>query len=341
MHKKDKQQKMFLILLVLLLYKYKNKWRKKEKELEDILNGISNKILVIMGPCSVDNEEAILEYAKQILKLQKEVEDNILIVIRTYTSKPRTYLGDYKGIVHKPDLLKEDDIILGIEKMRRIHMRIINETNMLIADELLYLDLYPYIEDTVSYITIGARSVENQQHKLIASAIDKIVGLKNSLNGNIDNALNNIISTRMSNHCIFNGFEIKTEGNRLSHLILRGYQNENGEHFQNIDYNNLMNIVKKINTKNIDNMPIIVDCNHSNSKKDFKKQRKIVEQVIKYRNENKDLKKYLKGVMIESYLKEGNQNISNNMNYGQSITDACIGIEETKEIIYYINQNCN
>ena len=310
----------------------------RDADIKAVFTGESDKFLLIIGPCSADNEEAVLDYMGRLKKVADEVQDKIIIIPRVYTNKPRTTGEGYKGMLHQPNPDEKPDMLKGIIAIRELHMRALRETGFTSADEMLYPENYRYLNDILGYVAIGARSVENQQHKLIASAIDKAVGLKNSLNGNVENALNNIISTRISNHCIFNGLEIKTEGNVLSHLILRGYQNQEGEHIQNVDYNNLTNIVQKIKEEKINNLSIIVDCNHSNSKKDFKMQRKIVEQVIKYRNENKELKKYIKGVMIESYLKEGKQNISHNMNYGQSITDACIGLKETKEIVYYINQ---
>lgn len=301
----------------------------KELEIENIIRGKSNKFILVIGPCSTDNEIAILDYAKKIAKIQEEVKDKILIIIRAYTSKPRTSLKDYKGLIHSPEILKEENMILGIELMRKIHTRIINETGLPIAEELLYTDLYSYMKDTVSYFAVGARSVENQQHRLLASGINQAVGFKNPMNGNIDTAIECILSSRVKTHCLLEGHEVETSGNDLTHLILRGYQDCNGIDYKNYTNKFLENIIEKFNNKEIKNPSIIIDCNHSNSGKEYELQKNIVKEVLNYKN----IGKYVKGFMIESYLVNGKQNISSNTIYGQSITDGCIGIEDTKKII--------
>lgn len=308
--------------------------KEKELEIERIIKGKSNKLILVIGPCSTDSELAILEYAKKMEKIQEEVKDKILIIIRTYTSKPRSSLKDYKGLIHSPDISKKENIILGIELMRKIHTRIINETGMPIAEELLYTDVYPYIDDTVSYIAIGARSVENQQHRLVITGVEHAVGLKNAMNGNVNSAIECVSSAGLNVHCILEGCEVETSGNDLAHLILRGYQDCNGVNYKNYTKECIEEIIKKMNVKKIKYPAVIVDCNHANSGKEYKKQKEIIEEVLSYNN----LKKYVKGFMIESYLIEGKQVVSDNLIYGQSITDGCIGLEETKEIIYNISK---
>ena len=306
----------------------------KQKEIEKIIKGKSNKILLVIRPCSTDNEIAMLDYAEKLAKIQEEVKDKILIIIRAYTSKPRTSLKDYKGLIHSPDLLKEENMILGIELMRKIHTRIINETGLPIAEELLYTDLYPYMKDTVSYFAVGARSVENQQHRLLASGINQAVGFKNHMNGNIDTSIECILSARIKTHCLLEGYEVETSGNDLTHLILRGYQDCNGVNYKNYTNNFLEKIVEKFNNTEIKNPTIIIDCNHSNSGKEYKIQKDIVNEVLNYKN----IRKYVKGFMIESYLISGKQSICQNLTYGQSITEGCIGFDETVDIIYNIAQ---
>lgn len=306
--------------------------KEKELELENIIKGRSDKLVLIVGPCSADNETAILDYAHKMSMIQEEIKDKILLIIRVYTSKPRTSLKDYKGLIHSPDVLKEENIILGIELMRKIHIKIINETGLLIADELLYTDVYPYIEDTVSYCAIGARSVEDQHHRLFSSGISQAVGFKNPINGNIDTAIECISSAKLKAHCIMNGYEVETSGNDLTHLILRGYQDCAGINYENYTYNNIQNIIKNFHDKNIKYPTIIIDCNHSNSGKKYILQKEIINEVLSYM----DIRKYIKGFMIESYLLSGKQAISSNLIYGQSITDGCIGFEETRDIIYNI-----
>lgn len=308
--------------------------KEKELEIERIIKGKSNKLILVIGPCSTDSELAILEYAKEMKKIQEEVKDKILIIIRTYTSKPRSSLKDYKGLIHSPDISKKENIILGIELMRKIHTMIINETGMPIAEELLYTDVYPYIDDTVSYIAIGARSVEDQLHRLVITGVEHAVGLKNAMNGNVNSAIECVSSAGLNVHCILEGCEVETSGNELAHLILRGYQDCKGVNYKNYTKECIEEIIKKMNVKNIKYPAVIVDCNHSNSGKEYKKQKEIIEEVLSYNN----LKKYVKGFMIESYLTEGKQAISDNLIYGQSITDGCIGLKETKEIIYNISK---
>lgn len=312
--------------------------KQKDSEIRSILDDKANKILLIIGPCSIENADVITEYANKLANIQKEVEDKILIVLRAYTAKPRTSIEEYKGIVHTPNLLGNDSMIKGIERMREVHTKIINETKLPIADELLYVDLFPYMEDTVSYLTIGARSSDNQHHKQIASGLNIPVGVKNPLNGNLINIIKNVKAIKIQNHCIYDGKEIVTSGNEYAHVILRGYQDHNGKHHSNY---NLEKVKKLIEKGNVDDYSpkILIDCSHSNSKKDYRKQYDVVRKVLSYVKKDKEIRKHFKGFMIESYLEEGKQKITQDMRRGQSITDACIGIDETRKIINYIYKN--
>lgn len=306
--------------------------RIKDEEIKNILSGKDSRILAIVGPCSIDNEDTAYEYANKLAKIQEKIKEKVFIIMRANTVKPRSITTNYKGILHFPTLLMEENICLGIETARRIHANIFSKTFLPTADELVYPELYKYFDDVTNYFVVGARSVENQEHKLISSLIDIPIGMKNPLNGNIQSVINSIISARSSCNCIYNGNIVKTSGNFLSHLILRGYVDKDGNHCSNYDIDSLLNVIEEINESNL-NVPIIVDCSHSNSKKDYTKQKLVLEDVLESMKKNTIIKRKIKGFMIESYLYEGSQDINEHMKIGKSITDSCIGIEETEEIL--------
>lgn len=308
----------------------------RDKEIADIILGKNKKFIAIVGPCSLDSFEGAYKYAIELAKIQEKIKDKILVIMRGYSVKPRSLTTEFKGILHSPKVGKEEDILNGIELMRKIHIKIFEESFLPVADELVYPDLYKYIDDTISYLTIGARSTENQQHKLIAGAIEQPIGFKNPLSGNINNAIDSIISSRNVVHCIYNNHEIKTKGNPLSHLILRGYIDENNYHFRNSDKESLIKTIELISKRGIKNTPIIIDASHSNSGKSYKNQKEVVIDLLNSINNSKLIKNHIKGVMLESYMYSGNQKLSCNYLVGKSLTDSCIGIKETEQILLKI-----
>ncbi len=306
---------------------------KRLKEIKTILEGRDPRKLLIIGPCSADNEDSVLEYALRLRKLQDEVSERFLMIPRIYTSKPRTNGKGYKGLVHRPESdSAEDDLITGIESMRRLHVRVISETGFFAADELLYPELFRYVEDILVYIAIGARSVEDQQHRLIASGMDIPVGMKNPTSGDINTLLNSIVAAQSRQHLPFSGWEVETEGNPYAHAMLRGYTNAEGKSVPNYYYENLCDLHDTYVRLNLKNPSVIVDCNHSNSGKKFEEQIRIAEDVMDSCRRNSAIGRFVKGIMIESYLVDGSQMIGAGT-YGCSITDPCLGWEKTEKLI--------
>lgn len=302
-------------------------------EIKNILSGKSNKKLLLVGPCSADNEEAVVDYVKRLKVLQEEVKDKIMIVPRVYTTKPRTTGEGYKGLLHNQDVLSTNENILeGIKTVRKLHLRIIEETGFFPADEMLYPEVTAYISDLLGYITIGARSVENQQHRLVASGFDMPVGIKNPTSGDVSIMYNAIGAAQHPHEIFFGGYEVQTEGNKYAHAILRGYTNQNGVASPNYHYESLINIYDKYVVKDYQNTAIIVDCNHSNSNKQFIEQIRIAKEIFNNCKEYPNINKFIKGLMIESYIEDGSQMIGNNI-YGKSITDPCIGWNKTEKLI--------
>ncbi len=310
------------------------KERKKifDKEIFDIFTGRSNKFLTIIGPCSADNEEAVLEYSLKLAKVQEKVKDKLLIVPRVYTGKPRTNGDGYKGLVHQPDPEAKPNMHDGIIAIRRMHLRVIQESGFFTADEMLYVDNLTYLDDLLSYIAVGARSVENQEHRLTASACDVPVGMKNPTSGDFSVMLNAIYSARQKHQFIHRGMEVISDGNLLSHAILRGAVDQYGTNIPNYHYEDINRVIDLYKERNVSNPAIIVDANHANSNKKYKEQTRIVKEVIHSRNHSDEIHKYLKGVMIESYLVEGTQKISEHC-YGKSITDPCLGFEDSESLL--------
>ena len=306
---------------------------KRDMEIADIFRGVSDKFLLIIGPCSADSEEPVIEYISRLREVQEKVKDKILIVPRIYTNKPRTTGDGYKGMLHQPDPQAAPDMLAGIIKIRELHMRAIKETGFTCADEMLYPDNYRYLSDLLSYVAVGARSVENQQHRLTSSAIEVPVGMKNPTSGDLSVMLNSIIAAQHCHTFIYRGWEVESKGNPLAHAILRGSTDEQGRNNSNYHYEDLLKLYELYASKNLQNMAVIIDTNHANSGKKYLEQIRISKEVVHSRNHNDSLKKFVKGLMIESYLEDGSQKPEDGV-YGKSITDPCLGWEKTEKLIF-------
>lgn len=311
---------------------------KRARELKDIFENRDNRFVLIIGPCSADNEDSVCEYIEKLARVQEKVKDSILIIPRIYTNKPRTTGEGYKGMAHQPDPSKKPDLLEGIKAIRKLHLRSVCEFHMPAADEMLYPENYTYLSDVLGYIAIGARSVENQQHRLTVSGVDTPVGMKNPTSGDLSVMLNSIKAAQQGHTFIYNGWEIETTGNSLTHAILRGAVDSYGRNIPNYHYEDLIRIAKEYEQLPLLNQSIIVDTNHANSMKRFYEQPRIAREVLMSRKYDTLLKKMIKGLMIESYILEGNQGVGENI-YGKSITDACLGWEDSEKLIYYIAEN--
>ncbi|MCR5678136.1 MAG: 3-deoxy-7-phosphoheptulonate synthase [Agathobacter sp.] len=311
---------------------------KRIKEIKSILCGKSAKKLVIVGPCSADREDAVLDYVQRLSELQEMVKDAFVLVPRVYTGKPRTSGTGYKGMLHRPQLSsKEDDLVSGIIAVRQLHQKIIKETGMFVADELLYPNLHPYYSDLLVYMAVGARSVEDQDHRLAASGLDIPVGMKNPTSGDISIMLNAVYAAQQEQMIVYDGWEAHTEGNKLAHSILRGYTNVAGECIPNYYYENLIKLHDSYYKSNLENPAVIIDCNHANSNKQYLEQIRIANEVAGYCAQNKEVNNLVKGLMIESYLEDGTQMVGQGV-YGKSITDPCLGWEKTKTLLLTLQE---
>ena len=311
--------------------------QKKQKEIRDaqirdVITGESDKFLLIIGPCSADHEDSVCEYITRLAKMQEKVEDKILIIPRIYTNKPRTTGEGYKGIVHQPDPEKEPDFMEGLIAMRKMHLRAIAETGLFSADEMLYPENWPYISDILSYVAVGARSVEDQQHRMTVSGMDVPVGMKNPTSGDFSVMLNSCIAAQSSHTFLYRGYEVTTDGNPLAHTILRGAVNKHGQSIPNYHYEDLERLHEKYSLLGLKNPACIVDANHSNSGKKYYEQPRIVDEGLHSRLVNPAISELVKGVMVESYLLPGCQKV-NEHEFGKSITDPCLGWEETERLI--------
>ncbi len=313
---------------------------KRDQEIQDVFTGKSQKFLAVIGPCSADNEDAVCDYVNRLRKVQDKIADKVLIIPRVYTNKPRTTGEGYKGMVHQPDPEKKPDMLTGIVAIRKIHMRVIEESGFTCADEMLYPENYRYLSDLLSYVAVGARSVEDQQHRLTVSGMDVPAGMKNPTSGDISVMLNSIIAAQSSHSFIYRGWEVKTTGNPLSHAILRGAVNKHGESIPNYHYEDIRLLFEKYMAKNLNNPAALVDVNHSNSNKQYEQQVRIAKEVLHSRKVDKDIQNLVKGLMIESYIVEGNQKIGVSHIYGKSITDPCLGWEESEKLLYTIAEEC-
>ena len=313
---------------------------KRDAEIRDIFTGKSDKFIVIVGPCSADNEDAVCEYVNRLARVNEKVSDCLMIIPRIYTNKPRTTGEGYKGMLHQPDPDKAPDLLAGIIAIRKMHIRAIEETGLTAADEMLYPENRSYLDDILSYEAIGARSVENQQHRLTASGMNIPIGMKNPTSGDFLVMLNSVIAAQHSHSFIYRGMDVTTDGNDLAHVILRGGVDKYGTCNPNYHYEDLVRLLSLYQKMELKNPAAIIDANHSNSNKKFKEQIRITSEILHSRSYNPELKKLIKGVMIESYLEEGNQKICPDMIYGKSITDPCLGWQDTERLIYEIAEKC-
>ena len=315
---------------------------KKERDaaIRKVLTGEDNRFLVIIGPCSADSEEPVCDYVSRLTKIAEDVKDRLIIIPRVYTNKPRTTGEGYKGIATQPDPEKAPDMVAGLIAMRKLHIRTIEESGLTPADEMLYPENWSYIDDLLSYVAIGARSVEDQQHRLVVSGFDVASGMKNPTSGDFSVMLNSVYAAQHPHHFIYRGCDVETRGNPLAHTILRGGVDKYGQTIPNYHYEDLMRLYDLYSKKDLQNPAVIVDVNHSNSGKQYKEQIRIVSEVLHSRNYNPDVRKLVKGVMIESYLLEGRQDISDHMTPGCSITDPCLGWEDTERLLYDIAEKC-
>ena len=281
----------------------------RDKEIKDVFTGDSDKFLVIIGPCSADNEEAVLDYTTRLVKVQEKVKDKLIIIPRVYTNKPRTTGTGYKGMLHQPDPEKKPDLLGGLIAIRKMHIDVISQTGLTPADEMLYPENYWFLSDVLSYVAIGARSVEDQQHRLTASGIDVPAGMKNPTSGDFSVMLNSVVAAQAKQTFIYRNWEVNTPGNPLTHTILRGAVNKHGQCIPNYHYEDLNRLFNMYSERDLANPAVVVDANHSNSNKQFKEQIRITKEVLHSRNHSADIKNFVKGIMIESYIEEGNQKV--------------------------------
>ena len=309
---------------------------KRDQEIRNIFTNASDKFIVIVGPCSADNEDSVCEYVSRLARLNEAVSDRLVLIPRIYTNKPRTTGAGYKGMLHQPEPDKAPDLLGGIIAIRKMHIRAIQESGLTAADEMLYPENRSYLDDILSYEAVGARSVENQQHRLTASGMDIPVGMKNPTSGDFSVMLNSVTAAQSSHSFIYRGQDVTTDGNPLAHVILRGGVDKYGTCIPNYHYEDLIRLLTLYQERELANPAAIIDANHSNSDKQFREQIRIVSEILHSRNYNPELKKLIKGVMIESYLEEGCQPIGNRRVYGKSITDPCLGFEDTEKLIMKI-----
>ena len=298
----------------------------------DVFTGASEKKVLIIGPCSADREDAVLDYCGRLARLQEKVADKLILIPRVYTNKPRTTGEGYKGLLHQPNPEKDADMLEGVIAIRRLHTNVLAETGLSTADEMLYPDNYRYLSDLLAYVAVGARSVENQEHRLTASGIAVPVGMKNPTSGDISVMLNSILAAQRQHTFIYRGWEVETAGNELAHAILRGYVNRHGEAIPNYHFEEMEHLYNAYEAKGLDNISLIVDANHSNSAKKYWEQPRICKEVLHSCRHSDNIRSMVKGFMIESYLEEGSQKIGDGV-YGKSITDPCIGWAATERLV--------
>lgn len=308
---------------------------KRDKEIRDVFEGKSDKFILVIGPCSADNADAVCEYVSRLRKVQEKVQDKVLLIPRMYTNKPRTTGVGYKGMAHQPDPNEPPNIVAGIKAIRRMHIRALEESGLPAADEMLYPGNSPFLADLLGYIAIGARSVENQQHRLTVSGMDIPVGLKNPTSGDLSVMLNGIYAAQQPHVFIYSGWEVETTGNPLAHAILRGASNPLIGNVPNYHYEDLINTMEYYMERKLANPAILIDTSHANSGKKFEEQPRIAKEILLNRKFSSILKKSVKGIMIESYIVEGTQKIGDGV-FGKSITDPCLGWADSEKLIYDI-----
>ena len=304
----------------------------RDANIKAVFDGHSDKFILIIGPCSADHREPVLEYISRLRRIQEQVSDKIIIVPRIYTNKPRTTGQGYKGMLHQPDPESKPDMYKGIVAIRELHMTALRDYNFSCADEMLYPENYRYLSDLLSYVAVGARSVENQQHRLTASGIEVPVGMKNPTGGDLGVLMNSIVAAQSSHTFIYRGWEVTSEGNPYSHAILRGYIDYTGRSVSNYHYEDLIRVEELYEKSGLVNPSVIVDTNHNNSGKKYLEQIRIAKDIVHSRNENADIKRLVKGLMIESYIEDGAQGVGEHI-FGKSITDPCLGWEKTEQLI--------
>ncbi|MCI8282533.1 MAG: 3-deoxy-7-phosphoheptulonate synthase [Lachnospiraceae bacterium] len=309
--------------------------KERDQQIRNIITGQDDRFLVIIGPCSADNEEAVCDYISRLARVQEKVTDRLLIIPRIYTNKPRTTGEGYKGIAHQPDPEKKPDLLAGLVAMRKMHMRSIEEFSLPAADEMLYPENWGYVEDLLSYVAIGARSVEDQHHRLTVSGFDVPAGMKNPTSGDYSVMLNSVYAAQHPHHFIYRGYEVETTGNELTHVVLRGAVNKRGVCIPNYHYEDLVRLIEMYDKMDLKYPAAIVDSNHSNSNKQYEEQVRIVKEVMHNRQLSSSIHQIVKGVMIESYIEPGCQSVHEHT-YGKSITDPCLGWEESEKLIYAI-----
>ncbi len=311
---------------------YAQKKVARDKEIADVFTGKSDKLVLVIGPCSADREDAVLDYISRLAEVQERVKDRIVIIPRIYTNKPRTTGDGYKGMLHQPNPDATEDMLEGIIAIRRLHTRAIEETGFFCADEMLYPENYRYLSDLLAYVAVGARSSENQQHRLVASGIDIPVGMKNPTGGDISVMLNSITAGQHPHTFLYRGWECVSKGNPLTHAILRGYVNTHGESIPNYHYEDLIGLYNDYSKRGLANMAVVVDANHANSGKKYLEQERICKEVLHSCRHSAEIKSIVKGFMIESYIEDGTQKIGEGV-YGKSITDPCLGWAKTERLI--------
>ena len=306
--------------------------KQNDEEIAKVFRGESNKLVLVIGPCSADREDAVIDYIKRLRIVQDKVKDQIIIIPRIYTNKPRTTGAGYKGMLHQPNPLSSPDMLKGLIAIRKLHMRALEETGFSCADEMLYPENHRYLSDLLSYVAVGARSVENQQHRLTASGLDLPVGMKNPTSGDLSVMMNSINAGQHSHTFIYRGWEVISEGNDLTHAILRGYVDKRGQSHPNYHYEDLILLCDLYEKSGLKNPGVIVDTNHANSNKKWAEQIRIAKEIVSSANNNEKVYKILKGLMIESYIEDGCQKVEDGV-YGKSITDPCLGWEKTEKLI--------
>ena len=313
--------------------------QERDAEIRDVITGRSNKFLVIIGPCSADNEDSVCDYISRLAKVNDKVKDKLILIPRIYTNKPRTTGEGYKGIVHQPDPEKQPDFMAGLIAMRKMHIRAIEESGLTAADEMLYPENWGYISDILSYVAIGARSVEDQHHRLTVSGFDVASGMKNPTSGDFSVMLNSVYAAQHPHHFVYRGYEVETTGNPLAHVVLRGAVSKHGNSTQNYHYEDLIRLCEMYGKMELHNPAAIIDVNHSNSGKKCREQIRIVQEVMHNRRVSTEIRSLVKGVMIESYIEEGSQKIGEHI-YGKSITDPCLGWADSEKLIHTIAEMC-
>lgn len=307
----------------------------RDKEIKEVFTGESDKLVLVIGPCSADRPDSVLDYIHRLAEVQKQVEDKILIIPRIYTGKPRTTGAGYKGMLHQPNPEEKPDMLEGIIEVRNLHKDAIEQTGLTCADEMLYPENHRYLSDLLSYVAVGARSVENQEHRLVSSALNIPVGMKNPTSGDLSVMLNAIKAAQSGHTFLYRGWEVESKGNDLAHVILRGSVDKHGINHVNYHYEDLMLLAGMYLDNGFENPAVIIDTNHSNSGKKYLEQVRIANEVLHSMRHSNDIKKMVKGFMIESYIEDGCQKVEDGV-YGKSITDPCLGWDKTKDLIFNI-----